>query len=230
MRTRNRRSSSVMPEVSRNSLVLLLARERLPRQVVELALDLLVAEADAALLGLLLNRLGLDQELHHLLLEQVVLLLALLEQLVGGRRLGGVLPAEAGDLLLLGGHAVREVGRCRHHDVLGAARGKRRLLGPRGGLQPVVELGLLDLRVADPGDRVRGDVVATRRQRYRGECRGRERKYARPAGRAESGCDELRHVKGVFVAALAEAFVKPSPTGTTAILRTGHAPRGPAKG
>ncbi len=163
-------------------------------EVLELAAHLLVGDADSALVGLLLERLGLDQELHHLLLEEVVLLLALLLELLGGRRSGCILAAAGAHLLVLGLDALRELGRGGHHDLLRATRCECGLLRAGCRLEPVVELGLLDLRVAHAGHRVRRDVVAARGERDGGD-RYRECKGARPTGRTKGGFDELRHVE-----------------------------------
>ena len=65
-------------------LVGLVGRERGLLLVGERALDLGVGDLDVLLLGLLLDPLGLDQELHDLALERVVLRLALLLERGGG--------------------------------------------------------------------------------------------------------------------------------------------------
>ena len=76
--TRKRMSSSPMPDSFRNFVVVGGLGERLLLLVLEGLLDLGVGHLHAALLGLLLHPLGLDQELHHLVAQALVLLLALL--------------------------------------------------------------------------------------------------------------------------------------------------------
>jgi hypothetical protein len=100
----------------------------------------------------LLDPLRLDQELHDLALELRVLLLALLEGLRRGH-LRGALRARR---RLLCGDTGLVAGRVGHRGLAAALR-----LPQRRRPQPLVELGLLDHRVADLGDGVRGDVAST---------------------------------------------------------------------
>src|SRR4051794_12627648 len=135
-------------------LVVGLLRERLLLLLLEGGLDLLVGGRDVALLALLEQPLRGDQELHRLVAQPGVLLLALSLE-VRGLRLGGALRDR---LLRLGGGALREVRRVRGDDVLRLLAGRLRLL-LRGGGEPVVELLLGDRRVADLGDRVRRNGI-----------------------------------------------------------------------
>jgi hypothetical protein len=107
---------------------------------------------DATLVGLLLHPLALDQELHDVLLELVVLALALLLE----RVVRGLLLALGRRRLRLRGHALLEVGR------LGDGRLAALLLRLTldGDRHPLVELVLGDGRIAHLGDRARGHAVA----------------------------------------------------------------------
>src|SRR5215211_77164 len=131
------------------ALVGLLGRERLLLLVLERLPHLRVGHPDVARLGLLLDPLRLDEELHDVALQLVVLLLALLLERVGARLLAAGrqrLPSQPR-------HTALEVGRVGHGPP--AALG----LCESGVMEPPVELRLGDDRVADLGDAVRGNVV-----------------------------------------------------------------------
>src|SRR4051794_18353671 len=165
-------------------LVVGLLRERLLLLLLEGRLHFLVARRDLALCGLLREPLRGDQELQRLIAQPVVLLLALrLERLRIGLR-----HALRHRLLALRRDALREVRRVRGHGVLRLRAGALRLL-LGGRVEPVGELGLRDLRVADLGDGVRWDVLAAATGDH--EDGGRER------GEKCEWAQELGHKKTV---------------------------------
>jgi hypothetical protein len=119
------------------------------------------------------------EQLEHLVLERVVLLLALRLELRLGRlrlALGRLLRG-----LLLVGHAGRELRGVGHLRLGRAGRAALGLpgLGHRGDLHPVIERGLLDRLVADLDHGVAGDVAAARAERESGgNKKGAERQRA----------------------------------------------------
>src|SRR4051812_4153611 len=130
-------------------LVVRILLERLLLLVLELLLDFLVGDLDVLLFGLLLDPLGRNEELHDLLLQRVVLLLALGLELPLRRLLRAVRDRLLGQVR----GALREVGRIGDRHV----RTRRRRAVGRG-VQPVVELRLGDDTVTHLGDPIAGNV------------------------------------------------------------------------